>query len=112
MVDKPMTSGHPRHYLAPVMHSPIRLSILAVLAEVEEAEFRFVAETVEVNAATLSRQVTVLDEAGLVHIRKGQAGRRSRTWLSLSDHGRQSFAEYLTALRAITGTGSPQDREE
>ena len=97
-----MTSAHPRHRLDPVVHSPIRLSVLAVLAEVDEAEFRFVAETVEINAATLSKQATILENAGLIRVRKGQVGRRPRTWLTLTDQGRQRFNKYLEALRAIT----------
>jgi DNA-binding MarR family transcriptional regulator len=97
-----MTSAHPRHRLDPVVHSPIRLSVLAVLAEVDEAEFRLVAETVDVNSATLSKQATILEDAGLIRIRKGNVGRRPRTWLALTGQGRQRFTEYLEALRAIT----------
>ncbi len=102
-----MTEGrHPRHHLDPVVHFPIRLSIMAVLAEVEEAEFRFVSDTVEINAVTLSRQMTVLEEAGYVHVRKGYVGRRPRTWLSLTTRGRDRFAEHLATLRAITEPGA------
>jgi DNA-binding MarR family transcriptional regulator len=97
-----MTAAHPRHRLDPVLHSPIRLSVLAVLTEVDEAEFRFVAETVDVNAATLSKQATILEDAGLIRIRKGHVGRRPRTWLALTPEGRRRFGEYLEALRAIT----------
>jgi DNA-binding MarR family transcriptional regulator len=93
--------GHPRHRLDPVVHFPIRLSILAVLAEVDEAQFRFVAETVEVTAATMSKQMTILEEAGLVLVRKGYAGRRPRTWLVLTPLGREKLIAHMDALHSI-----------
>jgi DNA-binding MarR family transcriptional regulator len=95
--------SHPRHRLDPVVHFPIRLSIMACLAEVAEAEFGFVRETVELTAATLSKQVTVLEESGYVAVRKGSVGRRPRTWLALTPGGRAALAAYLDTLRAITG---------
>jgi len=97
-------ASHPRHRLDPVIHFPIRLSIMACLAEVAEAEFGFVRDTVEVSAATLSKQVTVLESAGYLSIRKGSVGRRPRTWLALTRAGRKALAGYLDTLRAITGS--------
>jgi DNA-binding MarR family transcriptional regulator len=105
VVDHPVKDAtHPRHRLDPVVHFPIRLSIIAVLAEVEEAEFRFVADTVEISDVTLSRQMTVLEEAGYVKVRKGYVGRRPRTWLSLTSIGQEKLAAHLEALQAITGS--------
>lgn len=92
---------HPRHDLDPVIHFPLRLSIMSVLASLEEAEFRFVAETVEVNAPTLSKQMAVLEEAGYLRVRKGYVGRRPRTWLSLTPVGRERLAAHLRALHEI-----------
>lgn len=94
---------HPRHRLDPVIHFPIRLSIMACLAAVAEAEFGFVRDTVELTAATLSKQVTILEEAGYLAVRKGYVGRRPRTWLSLTPLGRTAFADYLDTLRTIAG---------
>jgi DNA-binding MarR family transcriptional regulator len=102
-------SSHPRHRLDPVVHFPIRLSILAVLSEVDEAEFRFIAETVEVNAATMSKQMTILEEAGLVRVRKGYAGRRPRTWLALTPLGREKLGAHLDALRSIVEPAPKHD---
>jgi DNA-binding HxlR family transcriptional regulator len=92
---------HPRHRLDPVIHFPIRLSIMACLAEVAEAEFGFVMNTIEVSAATLSKQVAVLEAAGYLAVRKGYVGRRPRTWLSPTRAGRDALAAHLDALRAI-----------
>ncbi|MCY1140953.1 transcriptional regulator [Actinoplanes sp. Pm04-4] len=97
-------TAHPRHRLDPVIHSPIRLSIVACLAAADKAEFAFVRDTVEVSDSVLSRQVTLLTEAGYVQARKGYVGKRPRTWLSLTAAGRAAYEEHLSALRAIAGT--------
>jgi DNA-binding MarR family transcriptional regulator len=92
---------HPRHRLDPVIHFPVRLSIMACLAEVAEAEFKFVMDTVELTAASLSKQVSILEDSGYVAVRKGYVGRRPRTWLALTTAGRDALADHLDALRAI-----------
>jgi DNA-binding MarR family transcriptional regulator len=93
---------HLRHRLDPVVHFPIRLAIMACLLEVDEAEFSFVAQTVEINAATCSKQITVLEDAGYLTVRKGQVGRRPRTWLGLTPTGRQALRDHIATLQAIT----------
>ena len=41
--------GHARHQLDEVIHSPVRLSIVAALNTVEEAEFATIRDEVEVS---------------------------------------------------------------
>ena len=96
-----MTGAHPRHRLDPLIHAPIRLSIMAYLSEVDRAEFALVRDAVEVTAAALSKQVSTLEEAGYVTVEKGYVGKRPRTWLSLAPAGREAMARHLAALRAI-----------
>ncbi|KOG52177.1 ArsR family transcriptional regulator [Streptomyces griseoflavus] len=99
--------SHPRHALAPLLNSPVRLSVVAALAPVEKAEFAVVRELVEVSDSVLSKQVAALEAAGWVAVAKGRVGRRARTWLSLTDEGRVVYERHLTALRAIAeGAGA------
>ncbi|WP_213455056.1 winged helix-turn-helix domain-containing protein [Rhizomonospora bruguierae] len=93
--------GHPRHRLDPVIHAPVRLSIVAYLSAADQAEFGVVRDTIEVSDSVLSKQVTVLVDAGYVRARKGYVGKRPRTWLSLTAAGRQAFDAHLAALTAI-----------
>ena len=51
----------------------------------------------------LSKQVATLEDAGYVMVRKGYVGKRPRTWLSLSQAGRQALQDHLAALRGIAG---------
>jgi DNA-binding MarR family transcriptional regulator len=107
--------SHPRHELDEVIHSPVRLSIVATLAAADKAEFAFVRDTVEITDSALSKQITTLENAGYVKVIKGYVGKRPRTWLALSKDGRQAYARHLAALRAIAeghqaGQGHPWSR--
>ncbi|MBD0708902.1 ArsR family transcriptional regulator [Streptomyces sp. CBMA291] len=94
---------HPRHGLAPLLASAVRLSVVAALAAVEKAEFGYVRDLVEITDSALSKQVSRLEEAGWVTVEKGQVGRRPRTWLRLTEQGMAAYRRHLTALTAIAG---------
>lgn len=95
---------HPRHRLDDVIHSPVRFSIVATLAGADNAEFSFVRDTVDVSDSVLSKQVSTLEAAGYVKVKKGYVGKRPRTWLSLTAAGRGAFERHLAALRDIVGS--------
>lgn len=103
---------HPRHRLDPLIHAPVRLSIVACLAAADKAEFSFVRDTVEVSDSVLSKQVTLLADAGYVRVRKGYVGKRPRTWLSLTPEGRQAFDGHVAALTAIAAQPAPSLQKE
>jgi DNA-binding MarR family transcriptional regulator len=94
---------HPRHRLNETIHAPVRFSIVATLAGVDQAEFSFVRDTVEVSDSVLSKQVAILESAGVVKVKKGYVGKRPRTWLSLTASGQRASRDHLAALRAIAG---------
>ncbi|MFE5307499.1 winged helix-turn-helix domain-containing protein [Isoptericola sp. NPDC056573] len=96
---------HPRHRLDDVIHAPVRFSIVAALASVDEAVFGVVRDAVGVSDSVLSKQVSALEQAGYVAVRKGAVGRRPRTWLRLTPAGRRAFRSHLDALRDIAATG-------
>jgi DNA-binding MarR family transcriptional regulator len=89
--------------LDPVIHAPVRLQIMALLAAATEAEFSFVRDSLEISDSVLSKHASALESAGYVHIRKGHVGKRPRTWLKLTDQGRAKFAEYVATLQQIVG---------
>lgn len=99
----PEEHTHPRFDLDDVIHAPVRLSIMAALAAADEADFRFLKETIEVSDSLLSKHLLALEEAGYVNATKGYEGKRPRTWLSLTDQGRAAFANYMDVLRRIIG---------
>jgi DNA-binding MarR family transcriptional regulator len=87
--------------LDPVIHAPTRLSIMALLAGVTEAEFSTVRDSAGISDSVLSKQASALEAAGYVKIRKGYVGKRPRTWLSLTTAGRGAFNAHVAALQRI-----------
>jgi DNA-binding MarR family transcriptional regulator len=96
---------HPRHRLNETIHAPVRFSIMAALVGADQAEFAFLRDTVQVSDSVLSKQLAILEAAGLVKVRKGYVGKRPRTWLSLTPNGRRAFTDHMDALREIAGEG-------
>ncbi|MDT0303477.1 winged helix-turn-helix domain-containing protein [Streptomonospora wellingtoniae] len=92
---------HPRKSLDDVVHSPVRFSVMAALAAVDQAGFQSVRTTVEISESALSKQVSVLESAGYVAVHKVFVGKRPRTYLALTQEGRDAFQHHLEALRAI-----------
>ncbi|MBV2363414.1 winged helix-turn-helix domain-containing protein [Streptomonospora nanhaiensis] len=92
---------HPRARLDDTIHAPVRFSIMAALAAADEADFRFLRDTVEVSDSALSKQLSTLEGAGYVRVRKTFVGRRPRTFLALTPQGREAFERHVQALRDI-----------
>jgi DNA-binding transcriptional ArsR family regulator len=84
-----------------LIHAPTRLSIVALLGASDWAEFRFIRESLSLSDSALSKQLTLLEEAGYVDIRKAFVGKRPRTWARLSRAGRAAFEGHVQKLREI-----------
>ena len=84
-----------------LIHAPTRLSIMALLGAADWAEFRFIRESLSMSDSALSKQLTVLEDAGYVEIRKAFVGKRPRTWARLSRAGRAAFEGHVQRLREI-----------
>jgi DNA-binding MarR family transcriptional regulator len=93
--------SHPSQRLDDVVHQRVRLGVLAVLAEADQADFGYLKESLGLTDGNLSRHLQVLEEAGFVHIEKTYEGRRPRTWISATKAGRAAFAAELGALREL-----------
>ena len=103
-------SRHPRHELDELVHTPVRLSVTAVLDAVEETDFQFLRDAVEVSDSLLSKHVSRLEDAGYVHVTKGVAHGRPRTVYTLTTVGRAAFLRYRMTLARIMGDGGPLGR--
>jgi DNA-binding transcriptional ArsR family regulator len=84
-----------------LVHAPTRLAIMALLAATEWAEFKYLRDEAGLSDSALSKQLTTLDEAGYVEIRKGFVGKRPRTTVRLSLLGRVAFDGHVAALQEI-----------
>ncbi len=99
---------HPRVMLDDVIHSPVRLSIIASLARIGEIDFAALREIVDVSDSLLSKHLRQLEECGYVRVRKGSVARRPRTWLCLTDDGSTAFRHYRAVLAEILDPGAPE----
>ena len=86
-----------------LIHAPTRLAIVSLLAATEWADFKFIRDSVGLSDSALSKQLTILDDAKYVEIRKGFVGKRPRTSARLTKTGRRAFDAHVAALQHIVG---------
>ncbi len=85
----------------PVIHPPARLQLMAVLANVQDAEFATLRDLAGVSDSVLSKHLGALAVAGYVSIRKAALDGRRRTWAALTREGRRAFRDHVRALEAL-----------
>ena len=73
----------------------------ALLAAADWADFTFVRDSLSLSDSALSKQISILEQAGYVTVRKTGAGRSRRTHLRLSPAGRRAFSAHAAILRQI-----------
>jgi DNA-binding MarR family transcriptional regulator len=83
-----------------LLHFPVRLSLVSLLAPATHAEFSYLREATGLSDSALSKQLTTLQDAGYVEVRR--TGRRATA--RLTDTGRQALAQHAHALRTLLGT--------
>ncbi len=93
--------AHPALALDETVHQRIRLGILTVLAETAECAFTALRDQLQLSDGNLSRHLRVLEDAGLVEIRKGYEGRKPCTWLKLTRQGGTALRQELAALEEL-----------
>jgi DNA-binding MarR family transcriptional regulator len=94
-------TDYPTNGIDETVHQRHRLGILTITAEADRAEFGYLRDALELTPGNLSRHLTVLEEAGLIQVEKGYAGRRPRTWVRITRQGRSALAAELDVLAAL-----------
>jgi DNA-binding transcriptional ArsR family regulator len=84
-----------------LIHAPTKLGIVSLLAAAEWADFKFIRDELGLSDSALSKQLTALEAAGYVEIRKSFVGKRPRTSARLSRAGRTAFLRHVEALQQI-----------
>ncbi|MET7745601.1 transcriptional regulator [Streptomyces sp. NPDC005385] len=92
---------HPTQTLDDTVHQRVRLGVLTVAREADRVEFSFLKKQLAVTDGNLSRHLKVLEESGMITVEKGYAGRRPRTWVTLTREGVLALDAELRALRAL-----------
>ena len=85
--------------LDPILHSQLRLAVMSILMNVDEADFVYLKQRTDSTSGNLSVQLDKLAAAGYIAVEKGFNGKRPRTTCRVTDAGRQAFALYVESLR-------------
>lgn len=85
--------------LDPLLHSQLRLAIMSILMNVDEADFVYLKEKTDATAGNLSVQLDKLSTAGYISMEKGFVGKKTRTVCRVTDHGRKAFEDYVETLK-------------
>ena len=84
-----------------VIHSRIRLAIMAVLAAVEQADFNYLKEKVNATDGNLSVHLRKLEEAKYITVKKSFLDRKPTTTYKLAATGKRAFEAYIDRLEAL-----------
>ncbi|MFC3500612.1 transcriptional regulator [Micromonospora krabiensis] len=94
-------SQHPVTGLDDVVHQRVRLGILTIVHEARRVEFGYLRTQLRLTAGNLSQHIGVLEAAGLVQVEKGYAGKRGRTWITLTAAGHAALADEMARLKVL-----------
>lgn len=92
---------HPRARLVEALNNPVRFSIVAALAPVDRLAFKDLRDGLGLTDSALSKQISALEEAGLVSVSKSFVAKRPITHVSLPGAGLAAWEQHLAALRDI-----------
>ena len=87
-----------------VIHQPVRLRIMAVLATLPpemQVTFNSIKDTLELTDGNLGAHLHKLEEAGYIKITKTFVRNKPQTYIEITGEGRQAFADHSVALREI-----------
>ncbi len=85
--------------LDPLLHSELRLAVMSMLIDMEEAEFPYIKEQTGATAGNLSVQIDKLSTAGYIEVEKTFKGKRPCTLCRITPQGIEAFRQYVDALQ-------------
>ncbi|MCG8450246.1 MAG: transcriptional regulator [Pirellulales bacterium] len=97
------------HELDPIIHQTTRLKLMAVLCHLESGDwidFTMLKQELSLTDGNLGAQITKLEEAKYIKVKKGFVGRRPKTQVQPTSRGKSAFDAHCEALRAIIDEGA------
>lgn len=86
--------------LDPLLHSQLRLAIMSILMQVEQADFTYIRGKTESTAGNLSVQLDKLSQAGYIVMKKMFVGKKPCTVCRILPKGVDAFEYYVEALKS------------
>jgi DNA-binding transcriptional ArsR family regulator len=84
-----------------MIHEPARLTIVALLSSVKEADFLCLLRETGLTKGNLSTHLVRLEEAGYVNIEKTFRGKIPLTIVRLNSDGRAAFQSYRKSIKDL-----------
>jgi DNA-binding transcriptional ArsR family regulator len=94
-----------------LIHSRIRLAIMAVLGSVEQADFTFIRDQINATDGNLSVHLRKLEDAGYIEVDKRFEGRKPVSRYALTDSGRAAFRGYIDYLENMIKPAATQAKK-
>ena len=85
--------------LDPLLHSQLRLQLISLLISVKEAEFTFLKEKTGATAGNISVQISKLEEAGYITVKKTFRDNYPLTSCRITAKGISAFEKYVQAIK-------------
>ena len=81
--------------LNPLLHSQLRLAVMSILMNVDEADFVYIKNTTNSTAGNLSVQIEKLSAAGYIEATKDSTKAKPRTVCRMTEKGRGAMRVYV-----------------
>jgi len=97
-----------------ILHSRVRLAIVAFLAGAKTADFRAVRDATKTTDGNASIHLRKLEDAGYVAVQKRFVARKPQTRYRLTERGRAALLDYVAHLETLLppASGEPLEIEE
>jgi DNA-binding MarR family transcriptional regulator len=95
--------------LDPIIHQPVRLRIMAVLAGMgkgEEVDFTYLKRVLGVTDGNLGAHLLKLEQAGYIEVSKTFVNRKPKTYIQVSGKGLDDFRAHIRSLQQIIDSGT------
>ncbi len=90
--------------LNPIIHQPTRLKIMSALASLDKevkVDFNYLLDLLSLSEGNLSIHLKVLNKEGFISILKEFVNQRPKTWIWITEKGRDALQEYIILLEKI-----------
>src|SRR5271154_4118160 len=87
-----------------IIHPSTRLSIVSLLASAEWVDFAYIRDQLGLSDSALSKQLSILDDAGYVAQDRPTTGRLRRVHVRMTPKGRAAFRSHVAALKVIVAS--------
>ncbi len=90
-----------------IIHEPARLRVMMILAELEQADFKFLVTTLSLTRGNLNRHMEKLESAGYLKVKRSFKGKVRHTSYRLTQKGSKALAQYWENIDIIRRSGRP-----